>query len=403
MSNTPLTRSASQADKKCTISDTTNKDILDKLDMIIEQNKTIIDDNNNLRKTNSELLKTNILLKNNAEKSDKLIEELNNKIMELSSTLLKIDKNTSELCDKGSNVSLENQQNDLTKASNIAPLQHSIILSSNDNLKLSKEKWSEIASKKLSEIQINKLTLTKKGDCVIKFPNKQNKDKAEECLKGDFNVQAESKKVGLYPKVTLCDLDPELYGPKKLEKLQNDILSKNPEIQELVKTGKNFEILFIKESTQSNNQAVLKLDPEILNLINNLKKRKKTDAVIFVNNSVCRVFNRFHILQCYQCQSFGHRKGAPSCPLASTNQTTCLYCSRNHNSKDCKFKKQPDQHKCANCSRFTCSDNEDNNFCHTTTDHECPIFQKQIENVLRNTIGIEQRSKNEYAKHVFVT
>ena len=154
---------------------------------------------------------------------------------------------------------------------------------------------------------------------------------------------------------------------------------------------------------QSGNQAVVKVDPEILNVLNNLKKTRKTNAVIFIQNSACRFYNRFHILQCYQCQSFGHRKGSPSCPLASTNINTCLYCSKNHQSKECNLKKQPDKFKCANCTRFSNPDDESNSLIHTTTDQSCPMFQKQMDYILKNTRGIGNSPKNEFARHVFIT
>ena len=140
-----------------------------------------------------------------------------------------------------------------------------------------------------------------------------------------------------------------------------------------------------------------------MTLLNKLKNNRKTSAVIFVHNTACRFYNRFHIIQCYQCQSFGHKKGSASCPLISTNNNTCLYCSLNHPSKDCIYKRSPEKYNCANCKRFSCAEESENQINHTTTDQECPIFQKQIELVLKNTVGITKKSKNDFAKHVFVT
>ena len=99
----------------------------------------------------------------------------------------------------------------------------------------------------------------------------------------------------------------------------------------------------------------------------------------------------------------GIGKGPPSCPLASTNRNTCLYCSLNHQSKDCNLKKQPENFKCANCSRFANPDDETQNLCHTTTDQNCPMFQKQMEYVIKHTRGIASSPKNEFARHVFIT
>ena len=218
--------------------------------------------------------------------------------------------------------------------------------------------------------------------------------------------------IGLTPKITICDLDPSVYTvnakdpvitAKAKESLKKDILDKNPEIFKMVEEEKTFEVLFIQETNQGENRAVIRIDPEILNHLNNLKQMRRTNAVIYVQNTACRFFNRFHIVQCYQCQSFGHRKGSPSCPFKSTNRNTCLYCNCNHQSSKCMVKRQPDKFRCANCTRFNSSENEEPNLNHTTTDHSCPIFQNQIENVLKITRGLANCSKNDFAKHVFVT
>ena len=82
---------------------------------------------------------------------------------------------------------------------------------------------------------------------------------------------------------------------------------KNPEILKMVEEQKTFEVLFIQETTQGANRAIIRIDPEILNHLNNLKHIRRTNAVIYVPNTACRFFNLFHIVQCYQCQSFRHK------------------------------------------------------------------------------------------------
>ena len=383
----------------------TQKDIIPKLDIIIEQNEQIINENKLLKDQNDELIKENLVLRTKIEKSDTDMVNLNMKIDQIMEKLDKIKDNTSDIDVKIGNTSKSTNKESTCEQGleNEEPQKHGMIISPNEDVNFSQSTWREIATKKLSSVQINKVSTTKSGQCYIKFPNKQNQQKAMEVLKDEFKVTAESKIIGISPKITIYDLDSETYCANSQEKLKKDILIKNPEIKNLVDDGKTFEILFIKEKHQNGNQAVVKVDPEILNALNNLKKIRKTNAVIFIQNSACRFYNRFHILQCYQCQSFGHRKGTPSCPLASTNRNTCLYCSLNHQSKDCNLKKQPENFKCANCSRFANPDDETQNLCHTTTDQNCPMFQKQMEYVIKHTRGIASSPKNEFARHVFIT
>ena len=390
---------------------TMQKDILSKLEQIIEQNEQIIEENKNLVKKNDELLIINVELKTSLECTEKALNELKFSTTNISQNMDKIQDEISKIDDKITKItkgdSFIKPSNSIKTSEQNETKRHTIILSPENEADSSNSTWSDIArtniTKKLSNVQINKLTLTKTGQYYINLPNKKSQERAIECLKEDFKVKAETKTIGLTPKITICDLDPENYCSKSQTKLRTDILSKNMEIQKLVEEGKTFEIIFIKEVDQGNNQAVVKIDPEILNLLNDLSKNKKSNAVIFIGNTVCRFYNRFHILQCYRCQSFGHKKGSSSCPLASSSLNTCLYCSKNHPSKECKYKKQPESFKCANCTRFSSEEDGEYNACHTTTDHSCPIYQKQIEHVLKRTRGMGQMSKNEFPKHVFVT
>ena len=110
-----------------------------------------------LKNNNIDLLEANIQLRENVEISEKQIEELNNKLKDIFNTLLKIDTNTSNTSDQYANSSKLNINKDLTlDSSNIVPQKHSLIISPNDISEISKNKWSQIASKKLPEIQINK-------------------------------------------------------------------------------------------------------------------------------------------------------------------------------------------------------------------------------------------------------
>ena len=383
-----------------------NKDILAKLDKIIEQNTQIIKENKNLKEQNFNIIKHNNELKDTIEKSEKTIQELQaqtNKVLENGE---KIEIKTNNIVEKV----LLNDKAPNTRIQQQTPERHSLLISPANETETSQTTWSEVAkekiTQKLSNVQVNKLVITRKGQCYINLPNKTNQDKALENLKDEYNVKAETKVIGLTPKITVCDLDPSVYTTKDQDTLKNDIMSKNPEILKMVEEQKTFEVLFIQETSQSGNRAIIRIDPEILNHLNNLKHIRRTNAVIYVQNTACRFFNRFHIIQCYQCQSFGHRKGSSSCPLGSTNRNICLYCNRNHQSKECTVKRQPDRFKCANCTRFHIEEDEETegqNLNHTTTDHACPIFQKQIENILKNTRGVGNCSKNDFAKHVFIT
>ena len=83
----------------------------------------------------------------------------------------------------------------------------------------------------------------------------------------------------------------------------------------------------------------------------------------------------FHILQCYNCQSFGHN--SKSCN--KIDEPTCLYCSGKHKSKGCTKKNNRDEHKCSNCTKKNFSNK------HTSNSKKCPLLLKQLEKVINMT------------------
>ena len=110
------------------------------------------------------------------------------------------------------------------------------------------------------------------------------------------------------------------------------------------------------------------------------------------------VYERYHLIQCYQCQGFGHKKGSSNCKLKGTDENICLYCAEKHSSKNCPTKTKKDKiYKCYNCSISKDSTISEGCIGHTTTFYTCPILQKTLKLTMNQTIGCEYRpdvSKN---------
>ena len=78
--------------------------------------------------------------------------------------------------------------------------------------------------------------------------------------------------------------------------------------------------------------------------------------------TTCKVYDRFHVKRCNNCQNFGHY--AKDCP----NPTTCGKCSGDHPTTECiQFTS-----KCINCTR-----NKEVDIDHAATSFHCPSFLKQ--------------------------
>ena len=113
---------------------------------------------------------------------------------------------------------------------------------------------------------------------------------------------------------------------------------------------------------------------------------------LYIGLSICKVTERYHILQCYACQKFGHRKGTEKCQLFNTSKNICLYCSGEHTSKICSVKKQSNLFKCNNCATSTENSIRTNCMGHTTTDAKCPLLQQALKLLMNRTIGTSYRS-----------
>ena len=123
---------------------------------------------------------------------------------------------------------------------------------------------------------------------------------------------------------------------------------------------------------------------------------------LFIGMSACRITDRYHLIQCYQCQEFGHRRGSEKCDLNNSGKEICLYCTNNHKSKECPIKKNGSAAmKCNNC--FKSKDNRINKNCdgHATNSFVCPILQLALKNTMNKTIGDTYR--NDVPKNSIIT
>ena len=135
------------------------------------------------------------------------------------------------------------------------------------------------------------------------------------------------------------------------------------------------------------NYAIVKVSPEIRNVIN------KTNR-IFIDLVALRTRDHFQPTQCYACQKHGHKQGSPEC-MMKNNETTCLYCAANHQSKTCPVKKDTDKHKCANCQRSNVQSHRQN--CnHKSTSLACPFVIKEINSLVLRTSGIDDETAKKF-------
>ena len=213
-------------------------------------------------------------------------------------------------------------------------VRHTLLIKPNNvsDGKFTSTSWADTVKNtlptQLGTIPVNKSVLTQSGAGFISFPTEESRDLAKQTLKSTFSVESKNKSVEtVYPKLRISGIDCSKYNKDDSTALRNAILQKNDNVNELVVNQKKlFEILFIKETKNGGGYAVVKVDPQIRSAI------QFSGNKLFIDLTACRVSDRLHLVQCYQCQEFGHKVGSQYCK--SKNVPVCRYCSGERQSKN---------------------------------------------------------------------
>ena len=134
--------------------------------------------------------------------------------------------------------------------------------------------------------------------------------------------------------------------------MKEKILKKNSELNDCLERDNKsiFEILFLaKNQNGTPNHAIVKVSPNIRSIILNSGR-------IFIDMSSHQVTDHFHILQCYNCQGFGHKSNSKLCLMAKSEDSICLYCSNKHKSNACPCKNDTNEYYCYNCKKSKSND-----------------------------------------------
>lgn len=285
--------------------------------------------------------------------------------------------------------------NVLKKDENTAPKEsiqdrekHVIILEDKNDSenKYDESTWSQVVksniSKKLKNVPVQKSVVTKSGQGCIFFPTKDDQAQAHSILQDEFKVSSSTNKVKLLlPKLKVFKID-ESYKKEDKEILKADILEKNPYISALSSDTNVFEVIIIDEKQHF---CILKVSPIIREAI---MKR----GSIFINMESHTVKDNIHVIQCFCCQEHGHKKGDNECKHKNDGKNTCLYCSGDHESRNCRFKKDCSQWNCSNCANSKNPQYKMNSKGHTTTSSQCPFVIQQSKAIISRTQGLELKN-----------
>ena len=143
------------------------------------------------------------------------------------------------------------------------------------------------------------------------------------------------------------------------------------------------------------NFAIIKVSPDIRKVILNAGK-------VYLGMQCLRVRDHFQPLQCYACQGHGHKQGSEDCTFFGNDSagSICLYCSKNHKSKDCPVKRQPAKHVCVNCTHSSRPEHRAN-ANHTSTSLKCPFNVREINALINRTVGISDLEAKKLKARMF--
>ena len=222
-----------------------------------------------------------------------------------------------------------------------------------------------------NNIPVTNIGVSQKGDTFIHCPSAEARDKLQPLISADLEDKEVVSMKEKCPHVTIVDIIQT--GDEDLTKdtILSQIRSQNPQISALIESGNQFNILFTKKDPKTSKfSAVVRVSCEIRNAIKSNRNR------VYIGISSCRVYDRFYVKRCNNCQKFGHFKD--NC----TNNTVCGHCAGNHSSEHCSLKDETDfsKLKCANCK-----DTSGGRCGHSAFWFQCPAY-KAAQSKLKSTI-----------------
>lgn len=308
---------------------------------------------------------------------DKLMNEMKNRII---NHLLREKENPVKVL-KTSEPEVQ-ERNDLRNwpplpSNNRDKCHSTVILKSDSDKKLEssdvnivESKVNQMISSEKIDATIHSSFATKTGDIIIKFNERDDVQAIAKKVENNLGYKANCRSF-LAPKMTIS------YVPKYLslnESVTELIVSSNKWLEDMVQNGESFKVLFTYE-VKDWSSVVCKVSPnvraEIIYRRNSIK----------IENRLCPIKDRFHVLQCGNCLGFGHKTH-----LCKKDTPSCAHCGEGHRWKDCLHKGQEEKLNCSNCER---TKNENASNCnsvkHSARSHSCPVYIKQLKRQIEKT------------------
>jgi hypothetical protein len=209
-----------------------------------------------------------------------------------------------------------------------------------------------------NKVQVHQSFKNKDGDLVVVCES----DQECEVVKNLVTTTSENTEIRTpnekRPSITIVGLPKEYKKEEILQLLvlQNGFIKGFANQNDITEHIEIYAVRPLKKD-ESTFQAFASVSPTLREGIKYFKDRL---TIGFAN---CKVYDRYHVKRCYNCQLFGHY--AKDCPTA--DEHVCGKCNGTHKTNDCDGALP----QCANCVRDNAEDTS-----HHAFDTKCPALKK---------------------------
>ena len=311
---------------------------------------------------------------------DMIKEQLSGILPGMLQAALKSNDSVQNKSQAGCSTSCDHDQDDKSHTLEIQKITDEADADDDEAGKITQQKWTTVVKKDvrgaLRNVPVVKAATSANGTAKLHFRTQDDLNRATEALEPKYKVTATSEeRKKLDPKLTIAGLDSDIEdGAMLLEELvqKNDFISDNKGPD-----GQGIKVVFFDSKSRF---AVLQVSAKMREEI------RKNDDRLCVGLERYLVKDRYHVVQCYHCQEFGHMSKSPFCKTKDEDPT-CFYCAGRHASKDCKNKKErkTDTMKCSNCAASKNRSEKGSCTSHKASDTLCPFYIREKERLMDRT------------------
>jgi hypothetical protein len=255
-----------------------------------------------------------------------------------------------------------------------------------------KKRWAEFVKPKVESALkgvpvLN--TFVNKGSVRLSFETDDQLKAASAVLSPALGHEIQTvteRKAMLDPRIAVNDLDLDLLDEGKL--LSEILSEKNQDIKKAHGQGGNIKVIHVNRNGCF---AVLQVSPDIRRIISSNKDK------VFLKLRQHTVRDRFHVVQCFHCQEFGHVAGSMRCSKKDSS-AVCAFCAGNHETRQCQEKRKNDVGKlrCINCHSSGSREDRRHSKTHLASSTLCPFYINERGKLMDRTAGVSKETKNVY-------